>query len=307
MKMKLLCAATALVLTLPAASLAEPQSFATPEEGADALITALRSADRDAVLAVFGPESEDVIISDDPERNREDREDFIAAWDDLHRVAVQEDGSARIYVGRDRHPFAIALVETDKGWQFDVEGGREELIDRRIGQNELDVIELMQAYVLVQQRFRETDWDGDGVMEFAHHILSSAEALDGLYWPPAEGVPESLIGDAVARAAAQGYEIGGEVVEPEPYLGYYFHILEGQGEGAPGGAFGYLVNDNMVAGHALIAFPAAHGETGVMSFMVSENGVIFEQDLGDDTIDAASAIELFDPSQGWAEVDEPAN
>ena len=308
MKNHLIGVTTALFLALPGTgALAEPQTFESPEAGAEALIAALRAGGGEPILKVFGPESKDIIVSDDSERNRADREDFIAAWNELHRVAVDETGAARIYIGRDQFPFPIALVEVDGGWQFDVAAGREELIDRRIGRNELDVIELMEAYVLVQQRFRQTDWDGDGVMEFAHHILSSSDARDGLYWPPAEGVPESLIGDAIARAAAQGYEIDGEVVEPEPYLGYYFHILEGQAEGAPGGAVSYLVNGNMVAGHALLAFPSDYGDTGVMSFIVSENGVVHEQDLGDDTIDRASAIELFDPSQGWTPVGDPTN
>ncbi len=307
MKKHLFGATIAIVLALPVGAIAEPQTFESPEAGAEALITALREGGREPILEIFGPESEDIVISEDPERNRADREDFIAAWDDLHRVTVQEDGSARIYIGRDQFPFPISLVEVGGGWQFDVEGGREELADRRIGRNELDVIELMEAYVLVQQRFRQTDWDNDGVMEFAHHILSSAEVRDGLYWPPAEGVPEPLIGSAVAQAAAEGYEVDGEVVEPEPYLGYYFHILESQAEGAPGGAYSYLVNGNMVAGHALIAYPSDHGETGIMSFLVGENGVVYEQDLGDETIDRASAIEAFDPSDGWTVVDEPSD
>ncbi len=307
MKTHLLGATTALLLALPAGAVAEPQVFESPEAGAEALITALRTPGRDAILKVFGPESGDIVITEDPERNRADRDDFIAAWEDMHRVAVQEDGSARIYIGRDQYPFPISLVEVAGGWQFDVAGGREELADRRVGRNELDVIELLEAYVLVQQRFRQTDWDGDGVMEFAHHILSSAEDRDGLYWPAAEGVPEPLIGDAIARAAAEGYEIDGEVIEPDPYLGYYFHILDAQAEGAPGGAYSYLINDNMVAGHALIAYPSDYGETGIMSFLVGETGTVYEQDFGDDTIDAASAIELFDPSSGWTEVDEPTN
>ena len=301
----LIRAVTALPLVLAAAlASAEPATFDTPEAGAEALISALRAADRNALLAVFGPESEDVVVADDPERNRHDREDFVAAWDEMHRLAEQEDGTVRLYIGRDQFPFPIRLVETGGVWRFDVEGGREELLDRRIGRNELDVIELMQAYVRVQSRFRQIDYDGDGVMEFAAHILSGSDVRDGLYWPPAPGIPGSPIGDAVARAAAQGYEVDGTVVEPEPYLGYYYHLLDGQGPGAPGGAMSYLVNGNMVAGHALIAFPSAYGETGIMSFMVGENGVVYEADLGEESIARASAVDAYDPSGDWTPVDE---
>lgn len=308
MKKTLLSAGTALMIAaMPLVGQAEPATFESPEAGAEALISALRGGDTEAVLEVFGPESKDVIVADDPERNRADREDFIAGWDEMSRVAVQDDGTARIYIGTDQWPFPISLVKAEGGWQFDVEAGREELIDRRIGRNELDVIEVMEAYVVVQSAFRGTDYDEDGVMEFARHILSSSGQRDGLYWPQAEGIPESPIGDAIARASAQGYEIDGEATEPEPYLGYYFHILEGQAEGAPGGAMSYLFNDNMVAGHAMIAYPADYGETGIMSFLVGENGTVHEADLGDETIEEAGAIELFDPSAGWTPVANDVN
>jgi Protein of unknown function (DUF2950) len=288
------------------AVLAAPQTYETPEAAVSAVVAALEARDRSALLAVLGPESEDVIISGNDERDHEDREDFLAAYEQMHRVAIDSDGVATLYVGREQWPFPLRLVKGEAGWIFDVEGGREEMLDRRIGRNELDVIDLLRAYVRVQSRFRQTDYDRNGVMEFAASMLSSPGARDGLYWPPEPGAPESLIGDAVAEAAAEGYVVQGHEEAPKPYLGYYFHLLQKQGPNAPGGALDYMINGNMVAGHAMLAFPADYGETGIMSFLVGENGIVYEADLGEDTIDIANAIEAYDPDDAWEPVEEEA-
>jgi hypothetical protein len=304
MKIRLCCTLAALLSASTA--LAAPKAFETPEAAVGAVIEALKAGDRDALLAVFGPENEDVIISGEDERDRQDREEFLAAYDHMHRVAVNADGVATLYVGREQWPFPLRLVEGDAGWVFDVEGGREEMLDRRIGRNELDVIELMRAYVGVQARFRQTDYDGDGVMEFASALLSSPGQRDGLYWPPEADAPESPVSDIVAQAAAEGYVLRGQSEPPKPYLGYYFHLLQKQGPNAPGGAMDYVINGNMVAGHALLAFPADWGETGIMSFMVGENGVVLEADLGEETVEAANAIDAFDPGEEWQPVSDDA-
>ena len=177
---------------------------------------------------------------------------------------------------------------------------------RRIGQNELDVIELMHGYVRAQALYRSENPDGDGLPSFASAILSSDGKHDGLYWPSAPGEPESPIGDFMARAAADGYQVDGTDVEPEPYLGYYFRVLTKQGPHAPGGALDYMANGQMVAGHALLAFPSDYGDTGVMSFMVGEAGIVYEADLGEETLDVAGAIDSFDPGDGWSPVEEEA-
>jgi hypothetical protein len=287
-------------------ALAAPKPFESPEAAVEAVIAALKASDRDALLEAFGPENEDVIVSGNDQRDSEDRKDFLAAYDNMHRVGVDEAGVATLYVGREQWPFPIRLVKGDAGWAFDVEAGREEILDRRIGRNELDVIELMRAYVRVQSRFRQTDYDGDGVMEFAGSLLSSPGQRDGLYWPPEPGAPESPVGDIVAQAAAEGYVIRGQNEPPKPYLGYYFHVLQKQGPNAAGGAMDYVINGNMVAGHALLAYPADWGETGIMSFMVGENGVVYEADLGEGTIDRGNTIEAFDPDADWAPVSDDA-
>jgi hypothetical protein len=269
------------------------------------VVSALETADRAALLAVFGPESEEVILTGDRERDRAAWGEFLEGWKEMNRIGVEEGGeTATLYLGRDQWPFPARLRKNADGrWSFDVEEAREEILARRIGRNELDVIALLGAYVGVQADYRRTDWDGDGVMEFADAILSAPGQRDGLYWPEAADAPESPIGDFMARAAARGYALDGEAREPEPYIGYYYRVLLGQGEAAPGGAYDYTVNGAMVAGHALLAYPAAYGETGVTSFMVGEAGVVYEADLGEDTLDAAEAIELFDPGPGWSPVE----
>jgi hypothetical protein len=208
-----------------------------------------------------------------------------------------------LHVGPDDWPFPAAVVLGEDGWAFDAAGAREEVALRRIGLNELDVIELLRAGVAVQSRFRQTDHDGDGVMEFADAILSRPGERDGLYWPDEAGTPVSPIGPLMARASADGYNMGDGDSPPDPYLGYYFRILQAQGPDAPGGAMDYLIGGNMVAGHAFLAYPADYGVTGVMSFMVGENGIVLEADLGPDTLAAGNAITAFNPGEGWAPVD----
>ena len=289
-------------MAMPLPALGAPQSYGSPEEAVAALLSALEARDRTALIATFGPENEDVVLSGDPERDRSDWRSFMTAYRALHRLAEQEDGTVRLYVGRDQWPFPISLVQGSDGWAFDAETAREEIVIRRIGRNELDVIDLMKGYVGIQAEYRQIDYDGDGVMEFAAQIISDAGMRNGLYWPNEADAPPSPIGGFVARASATGYSLEGRDVAPEPYLGYYFHVLAEQGPNAPGGAMAYAVNGNMVAGHALLAFPAAYGETGVMSFMVGENGIILEANLGEDTLEIADAITSFDPDDTWAVV-----
>lgn len=302
--------ALAIALALPVAiaahpARAEPQAFETPEAAVDAVIAALEAADRNALVAVFGPESEDVILSGDPAADRQDWGDFLAAWREMHRIAMEgdEDEIAVLYIGRDQWPFPVELEKGEDGaWRFDAEGAREEIRLRRIGDNELAVMDLLRDYVRVQAAYRQIDYDGDGVKEFADAILSDPGQRNGLYWPAEPGTPESPIGDFVARASASGFDVEGQNVEPEPFLGYYYRILDAQGEAAPGGAYSYVLGGNMVAGHALLAFPSAWGETGVMSFMIGENGVLYEADLGENTLETAAAMETFDPDERWSPV-----
>lgn len=287
------------------AALADPAAYNSPEAAVDAIIAALDARDADALVAVFGPDARDVALSGDITRDRETWGTFLRAYQEMHRLALNETGDgATLLIGADQWAFPAPLEKGDDGmWRFDPEAAREDVLERRIGNNELDVMALLPGYDRAQMAYRQADHDGDGVREFAAAILSAPGERNGLYWSAEEGEPESPIGDFVARAAASGYSIDGTDETPEPYLGYYFTILDGQGPDAPGGAYAYAINGNMVAGHAMLAFPAAYGETGIMSFMIGENGQIFEADLGEDTLERAAAITLFVPDAGWSPVD----
>ncbi len=297
-------AMTLAALLAAGAARAEPASYDTPEAAVAAVVAAIEARDPQALIAVFGAENDDLVLTGDVERDRRTWGDFYSDYRELHRLDVENDGRAVLYTGRDQWPFPAELVEAGGHWRFDAAGAREEILFRRIGQNELDVIDLMHRYARAQAAFRSVDYDGDGVLEFASSIISDTGERDGLYWPPEPGAPESPIGDFMARAAADGYSLDGEDREPEPYLGYYFRVLQRQGPDAPGGAIDYMIGGHMLGGHALLAFPAAYGETGVMSFMIGEAGVVYEADLGEDTLAKANAIDAFEPGEGWERLSE---
>lgn len=281
---------------------AEPRSFPTPDAASAAVIAALEARDAEELLAIFGPENEDVIFSGDEVADRQDWGKFLGDYKIMHRITLDpaDDGAATLQVGRQQWPFPVTIVPIEGGWRFDAEAAREEILARRIGGNELDVIDLLHGYVAAQARYRASDPDEDGLPSFASAILSDAGRRNGLYWPEEPGGMESPIGDFMARAAADGYHLDGVDVAPEPYLGYYFRVLTKQGPDAPGGALDYMANGEMVAGHALLAFPADYGESGISSFMVGEAGVVYEADLGPGTLEVAGGIDSFDPGQGWA-------
>jgi hypothetical protein len=289
--------------TAPMAAMAAPQTFDSPYAAVAAVIAAIEAQDRAALLAIFGPENEDVAFTGDAEKDREIWGSFLLGYRQGNRLENIAGDRAVLHIGREDWPFPAEVVLGQGGWTFDAAGAREEVALRRIGLNELDVIELLQAGVAVQARFRRTDHDGDGVMEFADAILSQPGQRDGLYWPDEPGTEVSPIGPLMARASADGYNMGDGDTPPDPYLGYYFRILQSQGPDAPGGAMDYLIGGNMVAGHAFLAYPADYGATGVMSFMVGENGIVLEADLGPDTLAVANAITAFNPGEGWVPVD----
>lgn len=296
--------ATLALVSAATAAWAEPASFDSPEAALDAVIAGLEAEDRDALVAVFGPENVDLLTTDNPADDRRMWLEFLESYNIAHVIEMPDPDRAIIIVGRNLWPFPVPLVAVDGVWQFDPEAGREEILMRRIGLNELDVIDIMRQAPSVQIAYRQVDYDGDGVMEFAASILSSDGKRDGLYWPPEEGAPESPIGAFMATASAGGYNFDGTDSPPDPYAGYYFHILQKQGPDAPGGALDYLVNGNMVSGHALLAYPAAYGDTGIMTFMVNEAGTVYEADLGADTLAVAEKIDAFNPGEGWSVTQE---
>ena len=292
-----LMATSLAVILFAAKSIAEPASFDTPQTALDEMMSVLVKADREGLLIVFGPEAEDLIFAADAAEREADRQTIIALHNEGYRFQPNEDGVTLI-LGEEGWPFPIPIIRADDLWQFDVVAGRDEIANREIGRNELDVIDLLEAYVDLQASFRLVDHDEDGVMEFAQWIVSDAEAKDGLFWPGGPG----LIGEALARASLLGWSDGESDFAAEPFFGYFFTILHGQGDNAPGGAMSYLAEGNLVAGHALLAIPAEYGVTGIHSFLVGENGVVFEADFGEETLERSSAIARYDPGPDWRRV-----
>ena len=293
----------ALAAALPQAAAAAPENFPTPQAAADAVVAALEAKDRDKLLAIFGPESEDVIFTGEDAKDRENWGEFLRDYKSTHEITTDDDGTtATLSIGPDLWPFPASIVKDDKGWHFDAESAREEVLARRIGENELDVIDLLHGYVQAQAKYRSR---GSGGRRAPHlrrrDHQRRGQARRPLLAERAERA-ESPIGDFMARAAADGYNVDGTDQNPEPYLGYYYRVLTRQGPDAPGGAMDYMVDGHMVAGHALIAFPADYGDTGVMTFIVGEDDVVYEKDLGEDTLNLAAAIDSFDPGDGWEPV-----
>lgn len=291
----------AFLVAAPFAADAAPQVFASGQDALDAMVAATGEKDRAGLLKVFGPEAEDLIFSGDEAEDARNREQLVSMYRQGFHLEPQEDGGLVIELGKDDWPFPIPLVHTAEGWSFDIEAGRQELASRTIGLNELAVMELLDAYGDLQAEFRLTDHDGDGVMEFAQSMISTSEERTGLYWPGGD----SPLGEVAAQASLDGYSDGTEDQDAEPYDGYFFRVLDRQGEHAPGGPMEYLVDGNMVGGHALLAVPAEYGETGVHSFMVAENGIILQADLGPDSLTKGFEITSYDPGDGWTPAELP--
>lgn len=280
--------------------LADPATYPSPTDAIMAFMSGVKDGNPDAILAVFGPENEDLISAGDATEDRSNRITLLAMYREGYRLESQEDGSVVLALGADGWPFPVPIVQKTDGWSFDIAAGYNEVLAREIGGNELEIIDLMDAYGDIQIAFRLQDHDGDGVMEFARQLISSAEDRNGLFWPG----QDSPVGARLARASVFGYNDGDEDVAPDPYMGYYFRVLDGQTDNAPGGAMSYLLNDHMLAGHAMLAVPADYGETGIHSFMVSENGTILEADLGQNTLELVADMTLYDPTDDWTPVQE---
>jgi Protein of unknown function (DUF2950) len=272
------------------------QSFGNPDDAASALASAVKSGTNQDILKVLGAAGEDIVDSGDAVADADARAKFVSAYDARHSVKV--DGKrASLIVGAEDFPFPIPIVHTKSGWEFDTAEGREEILYRRIGRNELDAIQTCLAFVDAEDEYADKD-RGDGIGVYAQHIVSTPGKKDGLYWP--SDANDSPLGQLAAEASAEGYKAGGE---PQPYHGYYYRILTRQGSGAPGGALSYVINGKMIGGFALVAYPANYGNSGVMTFIVSHAGTVYQKDLGEDTDTAVKKITSFDPDKTWKKVD----
>lgn len=274
-------------------------AFATPEEAATALVEALRKNDMNAVLAVIGPSSRSWISSGDKVADRHDKEKFLAAYDRKNSISKTNDDKAILQVGEDNWPFPAPIVRKDKGWVFDADAGREEITNRRVGRNELDTIQTLLAVVDAQREYAAKDPDGNGYHDYARRFLSSKGKKDGLFWRTKAGEPLSPLGPLVAAAAQEGYRKKSSDGKPAPYHGYHYHMLDAQGKDAPGGAYSYLVRDKLIGGFAVVAYPAKYGVSGVMTFLVNYDGVVYQKDLGKNTESVAAAMHQYDPDPSW--------
>ena len=296
------------------ASASVQATFATPDEALQALVAAAKDKDRVALAKLFGPDYDQLLSGDEVEDNK-DLAEFAAAVQESAQLQKVNDSKYTVTVGKDNWPTPVPVVQKDGKWLFDTKAGLEEIINRRVGENELSAIATCRAYAVAQwEYYTEGDWDHDGVAEYAHKLISTPGKHDGLFWENAEGENPSPLGKLIAAASAEGYVPaqeapgaagkGGSDKEQTsfgraPYHGYYFKILTHQGPHAAGGKYGYIINGNMIAGYALVAYPDKWGNSGVMTFIINQQGRVYQKNLGPNTAKLAPAMAEYDPDPTW--------
>jgi len=279
------------------------QVFQSPSTAVSALVAADKADDMKTLNSILGPDADQVLSSGDPVADKNARDDFVRRYQEMHRLEYDDQGHVILYVGAGNWPVPILLVKKSDGWVFDTAAGKEELLYRRIGRNELFTIKVLENLADAQSEYASDGHDGERAGQFARKILSDTGKQNGLYWETVQGRPESPIGPLVASATAEGYkkDSGGN---PIPFHGYYYKILTSQGRNAPGGTRNYLVNGKMTKGFAFLAYPAEYRASGVMTFMIDQDGVLVQKDLGTETARLASEITGYNPDKSWQEVDE---
>ena len=302
--LSVILAALILLMSCATARAAAPATgqkhFETPEEAVQALIDALRKDDKKQLGEVLGPGSGPLLSSGDKVADTRGREAFLREYDEGHHL---EAGGGRIvlYVGNDDYPFPIPVVPDGPSWRFDTPEGNEEILNRRIGRNEHSAIQVCLAYVDAQREYYAQARKQGEVLEYAQRLASTPGKRDGLYWEAKSGEPESPLGPFVAKARTEGYRKGAQQ-GPIPYHGYYYRILTAQGSDAPGGATDYVANGHMIGGFGMVAFPAQYGASGVMTFIVNHDGIVYQKDLGPKTATLARQMKLFNPDSSWQKV-----
>jgi len=276
------------------------KTFATPDEAVYALAAAAKSQDQDALRAIFGPAFEEMENPDQIQATNECLA-FAVALDQSSHLLRISDSKIVLEVGTNSWPFPVPLVKQAGRWYFDTAAGQDELLNRRIGRNELATLDVMRAYVDAQREYASRDRDGDEVLEYAQRLASTPGTKDGLYWPPDLDGEISPLGPFVAHAQAEGY-FGDTPIDkhsPQPFDGYLFKILTRQGKHAPGGKYDYVINGNMIGGFALVAWPAEYGQSGIMTFIVNQQGRVYQKDLGPKTSKIANKMSVYDPDDSW--------
>jgi hypothetical protein len=274
--------------------------FDSPQAAVDAFVSALQKNDQKELGRLLGPDIDGLLSSGDPVQDQADHERFLAAYAEKHSLQAQGDGTQVLVIGENDWPFPIPLVEHKGKWHLDGNAGADELVYRRVGRNELGAISVSRGFVAAQQEYASQGHDGDPPGIYALKLISDEGTQNGLYWPVADGEPASPAGPFVASAAAEGYRRSD--AGPTPYHGYYYRMIYAQGPNAAGGAKDYFKDGVLTEGFALIAWPAEYGVSGVQTFIVNQDGTVFQKDLGEDTATAAEAILLFDPDSSWKAV-----
>jgi hypothetical protein len=295
-------------LTLPfslgaeaAGSATSQRTFDSPQDAVKALTAATEAGDRAAVDAIFGPEVKD-LLSGDQKQDALEFATFAKSLAQFHRLVKRTDDEFVLNIGERDWPMPIPLVKNNGTWIFDTAAGKDEILNRRIGEDELIAIGVCRTYVAAQREYATDDRDDDGVFKYAQKIRSTPGKKDGLYWPAAVGEETSPLGPLIAEVRAEGY--GGKTAEgePQPYHGYRFKILTAQGASAPGGAYNYIINGHLIAGFALVAYPVHWGDSGIMTFIVNQWGKVYERNLGAQSAETAAAMTEFDPGPEWKAV-----
>jgi hypothetical protein len=302
------CTALLFVITvfgtaLTAAAVTDQKYFDKPEDAVQAMLSAIKDNNTDELIAIFGEQSRDIVESGDEQDDRQSRENFYLSSQQLTRLEEGEaDNQQVVVLGEDEWPFPIPLVHEDAGWRFDTAAGHEEMLNRRIGRDELEAIAMLNALVAAQLEYASEDRDDDQVLEYAQKIISSEGQHDGLFWKaPEDATEEDLSPIGPYLSGAVSFLVGKTTADP--WHGYFFKVLNGQTDKAPGGAYSYVINGNMIAGFALLAFPAEYGSSGVMTFIVNHQGIVYQKDLGEGTLETVKTMEVYDPDSSWQAVD----
>jgi Protein of unknown function (DUF2950) len=280
-------------------------SFDSPDQAVLALVDALRANDTQALGKILGPGSDDIISSGDDVADAGNRQQFLTLYDEKHSIATNNNGSRTIVVGSDDWPLPIPLTSDGHVWRFDTSAGRDEILNRRIGRNELSAIQVCMAIVDAQREYVSRNPENDDVPTYAQKFFSDPGRRNGLFWETDEGEATSPLGPLAAEAADEGYTQPGPTTTPattHPYHGYRYRMLKSQGVHAAGGACDYVVNGKMIGGFAVVAYPADYGNSGIMTFIINHDGVVYQKDLGDDTQATADSMAAFDPDETWTKV-----
>jgi hypothetical protein len=287
---------------LAVAATAQPKTFASAENAVKAVVAAAKNNDDKELLAIFGPGAKELLFSGDAVADKQRRARFLKAYDEKNRL-VQQGNDMVLVIGNDDWPFPIPVMKKGDSWVFDIDRGKQEILNRRIGENELFTIQSVRAVVDAQREYAMKDRDKNGLLEYAQKFRSDAGKKNGLYWESKAGEPQSPLGPIMVQARGEGYQ-GNASSGQSPYHGYYYRILTAQGKDATGGAYSYLVKGKMIGGFAVVAYPAEYENSGVMTFIVNYDGKVFQKDLGKNTASLAQNMKEYNPDSSWTLVKE---